>query len=222
MKMIQSIDLPLLASAISFIGCAKISSNSVATPTATTQPGPIHLSRLEVSNGSIPGPAIPLELTTTEIWNRLHVQVFAFTGSYYDDQAYIVRDRRAFPIGEEYGGEVTSLCVADLDNDRNPELLFCYSYGTGFHQCRVGVWTGGTSWTVANIRTNFPVLNLILKKIDDHHVRIIYEYYDHDLDLMLQGEFGNLHLSSEANPALTVVLDPHLPKAILARTEIRP
>ncbi len=82
-----------------------------------------------------------LELTTPEIWNRLHVQVFKVTGSGYADESFLIDHGKASLIGAGFGGHgIMSMCVADLAQDRRPELVFTYSFGSGLHQSMVGMW----------------------------------------------------------------------------------
>jgi len=36
---------------------------------------------------------------------------------------------------------LTSMCVADLDQDGNSELVYTYSWGSGMHRCHVAVYS---------------------------------------------------------------------------------
>jgi hypothetical protein len=155
-----------------------------------------------------PSAQFPLkELTTPEIWDRLHVQIFKITDGIQQDQAYIIRDRKASPLGNSFGGYgITSLCVADLAGDGHPQLLFSYSWGSGEHRSLVGLWTGGTSWIDAA-----PVFgddDLSLEKIDDQHINVAYGNFTLPREFDRRGLYGKLRFSMEkSKPVLTIVHD---------------
>ena len=50
-------------------------------------------------------------------------------------------DRQHTQLGTAFGGQgITSLVVSDLDLDGQAELLFVYSFGSGIHQSRIGMY----------------------------------------------------------------------------------
>jgi len=112
-----------------------------------------------------PAAEFPLtELTTDEVWQRLQAQVFQVNDGNRMFNTYLIKNKETVPLGTGGGGMgLTSMCVADLDQDGNPELLYTYSWGSGIHQCRValysanlpapysleaGITYGGYYWTV--------------------------------------------------------------------------
>jgi hypothetical protein len=159
------------------------------------------------------------ELTTADVWKRLQAQVFVVTSGVREDQAYIVHDERVAPLGAGFGGNgVTSMCVADVNGDGKPKLVFSYSFGSGIHRSEIGIWAGGPSWIDAS-----PVLreyDLALEKDDDRHVRVAYGEYTPQHGFKRQGEFGALHLSAakknpKVDPHFEIILAPKLPADVL-------
>jgi len=165
-----------------------------------------------------PSADFPLkELATPDVWDRLHAQVFAVTSDVGDDQAFIIRDRQVFPLGEGFGGSgVMSMCVADLYGDGQPKLIFSYSWGSGVHRSLVALWMGGASWVDAK-----PVLvdyDLSLERIDDQQVDVVYGEFSRDGHFRRDGNFGTLRFSGDiSKPGLEIVLNPQLDKKILNR-----
>ena len=235
MKRIHAI-LLFLATAALVIGCAKNTSNAATDTTrpvaakespATTQAAPTRLSMAEATVAvreelfrttpkMNPSAEFPLkEMTTDEVWERLHLQVFAITGDIRCDQAYVVRNGQVFPLGEGLGGSgVMSMCVADLNGDGQPKLVFSYSWGSGVHRSLVAVWTGGTTWTDAK-----PVLSdydFFLEKTDDNHVGVAYGYFSSKGEFKRQGEFGKLQLSGgKAGLDFKIILNQELPEEVV-------
>jgi len=157
------------------------------------------------------------ELTTSDVWDRLHVQVFAVTSGVCQDEAFIIRDGRAFLLGTSFGGSgVMSMCVADLNGDGQPKLIFSYSWGSGVHRSLVALWMGGASWVDAK-----PVLadyDLLVERIDDQQVEVAYGEFSPDGHFRRDGNFGTLRLSGQAaKPVLEIVLNPHLDAKIQNR-----
>jgi len=230
--------LSFLAMAVLLIGCTKSASTAatdaakpaaVNQSVATANSVPTRLSLTEATAAvraeifrSIPSmnPSadFPLmELTTADVWDRLHAQVFAVTSGVREDQAFVIRDRRIFWLGGGLGGwGVMSMCVADLDGSGQPKLVFSYPWGSGVHRSIVAVWTGGASWIDAK-----PVLrdyDLSLERIDDMHVDVAYGEFLSARNFNRQGEFGKLRLSTErAKPNLEIILDPRLSPDVLSR-----
>jgi hypothetical protein len=87
-----------------------------------------------------PAAALPVrEMTTPAVWDRLGAQVFKVTGELRQNETFVVRAGRVHRIGKAFGGEgVTSLCVADLDRDGRPELVYAFAWGSGVPRAEVG------------------------------------------------------------------------------------
>jgi hypothetical protein len=89
-----------------------------------------------------PDAKFPLkDLTTDAVWKRLGVQVFQVTEGVQAHETYVVKKNQVFLIGKGFGGQgVNSLCVADLNGDSRPELVYSFSWGSGIHRSQVGVF----------------------------------------------------------------------------------
>jgi hypothetical protein len=224
-----------VATAVLLVGCSKNPPNALPdspTPTATrrlpaeTDAVPTRLSLAEATSAvredifrSIPDmnptAEFPLkELTTAEVWDRLHVQVFAVTSGVRDSQAYIICRRQASPLGQGFGGSgVMSICVADLDGDSRPKLFFTCSWGSGIHRSFAGLWTEGASEIHAT-----PYLrdyDLILEKIDDSQVGVAYGEFSTTEKFKRLGNFGSLRYSAgDGKPNFSIMLDAQLPNNI--------
>lgn len=90
-----------------------------------------------------PAADFPLtELTTDEVWQRLRAQVFQVNDGNHMFNTYLIKNKETVPLGTGVGGMgLTSMCVADLDQDGNPELVYTYSWGSGIHRCQVAIYS---------------------------------------------------------------------------------
>jgi hypothetical protein len=88
-------------------------------------------------------PDVPLpleELPVPEVWEQLDVQIFRVTSGPFARETFLIDDETVLGLGTAFGGKgVTSIRVADLDQDGSAELLFTYSFGSGIHQSRIGM-----------------------------------------------------------------------------------
>ena len=120
------------------------------------------------------------ELTSDEIWTRLGVQIFQVSGGVYQYHTYLARDGRIKALGTGFGGfGLTDMCVADLDDDGNPELIYTYSWGSGIHRAHLAAYfaEGAASRT---IEANVVYLHgdMLLEKVDDHTLFVKTAEYD--------------------------------------------
>lgn len=82
------------------------------------------------------------ELTTDTVWIELAVQMFKVTSGVREPETFVIKDGEVAHIGRGFGGAgVNSWCIADVDNDGKPELVYSFSSGSGIHRCEVGVLT---------------------------------------------------------------------------------
>ena len=163
-----------------------------------------------------PSAQFPLkEITTPEVWTRLHAQIFKITDGAREDEDYLVYRKQIYGLGGGFGGYgIMSMCVADLNGDGRPALLFSYSWGSGIHRSLIGLWSGGPLWIDAQ-----PALrnyDLLLEKVDDTRVRIAYGTFNPAKGRIdRQGEFGTLHFAeSGQNSRLDIFLSQQLPQAV--------
>lgn len=163
-----------------------------------------------------PAAEFPLrELTTPEIWDRLHAQVFMVTDGVYVDESYIIDHGKTSLIGAGFGGHgIMSLCVADLAGDGRPELVFTYSFGSGIHRSMVGIWTVGDKWAAADL----ALMNedLSLSKTDDHNVNLNYGKFDSESrTLKSLGDFGAVRsVHAPEKNTVEILPSPDLPDKI--------
>jgi peptidyl-Lys metalloendopeptidase len=89
-----------------------------------------------------PDVRLPLEeLPMPEAWECLRVQLFRITEGPFIHEAFLIKGDRVLSLGEATGGRgLTSLEISDLDKDGTAELLFTYSFGSGIHQSRIGMY----------------------------------------------------------------------------------
>ena len=89
-------------------------------------------------------PGFPLSVVESpvqEAWERMQVQVFRVTKGPFANESFLIGGDNVLHLGDATGGAgVTSLLVSDLDGDDSAELLFAYSFGSGLHQSRIGMY----------------------------------------------------------------------------------
>lgn len=93
--------------------------------------------------GMNPEARFPLkEITTDADWDRMQAQLFTVTGdSPRHGCVYLIKKGKAIHLaGPGNGGYMNSSCVADLDGDGAPELLYTYGAGSGLHWSRVAAF----------------------------------------------------------------------------------
>jgi hypothetical protein len=163
-----------------------------------------------------PSAEFPLkEITTSEVWDRLHAQVFVVTEGVYEDASFIICNRQISPLAEGFGGfGVMSMCVADLTGDGRPKLFLSHSWGSGMHRSLVGVWIEGKMLIDAS-----PALreyDLTVQKIDDNHVNVAYGLFNTSTGVVdRQGEYGSLNLlKGKTDMHLEIILNSHLPDEV--------
>jgi len=85
---------------------------------------------------------LPLEeVPGHEAWETLRVQVFRVTEGVFAHESFLISGDSVLPLGTAIGGHgLTSLEIGDLDRDGSAELLFTYSFGSGIHQSRIGMY----------------------------------------------------------------------------------
>ena len=80
---------------------------------------------------------VPLE----EGSETLPIQIFRVTDGPFARETFLIRGDTVLQLGTAVGGAgVTSIQVSDLDRDGSAELLFAYSFGSGIHQSRIGMY----------------------------------------------------------------------------------
>ena len=89
-----------------------------------------------------PDVTFPVEdVTTDEIWQQLHIQVFRLTDDIYANESFILNGEILVQVGTAFGGSgVNSMLVSELYREGSPELLFVYNFGSGIHQSHIAAY----------------------------------------------------------------------------------
>lgn len=166
-----------------------------------------------------PAAQFPLaEITTDDVWNRLHAQLFRVTSDLRVGQCFLIQGDRIVTLGESFGGYgVMSFCVADLES-QGSALIFTYSWGSGEHRSHVAAWRGGDRIVVSPIV--FWDGDLSLRKIDEKTVEVDYgEYEGTARKFKSGGTVGRLDFATSLDkaPKISVKVRDDLPAAIRAR-----
>lgn len=193
-------------------GAAKRAAAGPAERLSAVAALPLVLERVRQDTQRSIGPAgLSLaEVTPAELWERMGAQIFTLYGdANLDGQSYIIRAGVARPLGVSFSGDgVMSMCVADLDGEARPELLFTYSFGSGVGRSVVGMWTGGDKWIDATPAVRD--LDLSLEKTDDAHVSVAYGAFDPITRVFTRrGTLGTVHLKGDGK-ATELRVDPAL------------
>lgn len=85
-----------------------------------------------------------VELTTDDIWEQLHLQVFKMAESSFGSETFVLIDGRVELIGKSFGGAgVTQLFATDLNEDSAYELTYTYAWGSGIHRAHLAIYIPG-------------------------------------------------------------------------------
>ena len=174
-----------------------------------------------------PAAEFPLtELTTDEVWQRLRAQVFQVNEGNHMFDTYLIKNRETVPLGTGSGGwGLTSMCVADLDQDGNPELAYTYSWGSGFHRSHVAIYSANLPAPYSlEAGIIYPMKDWTLEKQDDQtvFVEIDPDRQLVDIERDRRGEdslrIGQLVLERQGDQiTLDIQPDGNLPPDILQR-----
>ena len=108
------------------------------------------------------------------LWERLQAQVFRVVQDRWPRATVLVRKGEVVTLGVSFGGlGVESLCVADLDGDKQPELLFTYGWGSGMHRTELGILRFGKpplKWEPLGLV--FLHGDLCLERVSDQAIRV--------------------------------------------------
>jgi len=143
--------------------------------------------------------SFPLE----DIWRRLNAQVVV-----RGMQGYVICGNEVARLGESMGGlGLQDTCVADLDADGEPELIFVTSWGSGIHRSQVGVWCN--AWPAPRVRmaalSHVGGPDYELRRLSDQHVGVF----------LGEMRVGSVRLRPTNNgPEPEIVLDSYIPPAV--------
>ena len=81
------------------------------------------------------------ELQIPGMWESLSAQLFRITEGPSLNESYLIRGDSVLQLGMAFGGRgLTNVEITDLDQDGQAELLIAYSFGSGIHQSRMGMY----------------------------------------------------------------------------------
>jgi hypothetical protein len=170
-----------------------------------------------------PSLQFPLEeITTDEIWRRLHTQVFRLQGGF--PEMYAITNGQASILGASFGGYgVIHMHVTDLDADGNPELTYAYSWGSGLHRSHIAVYLPHQE-PPTSIEAEIVYLHgdFILEKHNDQNVVVKVGYYEcQEGKFIAEVPVGQLFLrSQDGQLKLVIELDDDLPAEIAEKIVI--
>jgi hypothetical protein len=178
---------------------------------------------LEKKPGLMEGPALAFEEVPDEmVWKELQGQVFRVTEGFFKNESFLLLPDRVIQLGEAIGGQgLTSLVVADLDQDGQSELFFSYTAGLGPGigsgiQTRVGMVEPGAD-VLRVIEADMAYLGtaaIRLEASNDISLNIV-ETDDANQLLRYLDRLGNLSIESKkSGESLIVNFNPDLPPEI--------
>ncbi|NIR66012.1 MAG: hypothetical protein GWN61_17390 [candidate division Zixibacteria bacterium] len=158
---------------------------------------------------------IPLE--EPEI--QLPVRIFQVKQGLFADETFLIHDDSVYQLGTAYGGNgVSSMLITDLDQDGAPELTYTYSFGSGIHQSRVGIFAPAYE-AVKLQEADFAYQGDIGLLSDQDVVEIRVLKVKPDLQILDYKErIGTLYLREVSGQVdLVVEITPGLPEQISER-----
>lgn len=79
------------------------------------------------------------EITPAGVWLKTHGQIYEDATDFGGDGFYI-KDKLVYHISTGFGGfGINNIVVCDIDNDKHPEIVYTYSWGSGLHRAQIGV-----------------------------------------------------------------------------------
>ena len=142
-----------MATSVDDLGPVQIPSNQVSLRIASSSESPVRRTRAEATDmirdhlqsqkpKLNPDVRLPLEeFPLPETWDTLRVQLFRITDGPFMNESFLISGDSVLPLGTAVGGRgLTSLQIGDLDRDGSAELLFTYTFGSGIHQSRIGMY----------------------------------------------------------------------------------
>lgn len=168
-----------------------------------------------------PAVKFPVEdVTTDEIWEQLHIQIFRVTEGIYENESFILNGGNLIQMGTAFGGfGVNSLAVSDLNQDNQLELLFTYSFGSGIHRTHIAAYAPNF-YKDRIIECDLEYLgDLQLVKLSNQDIEV--QIIDMSLEEGITKpvyNLGTLSLIKQQNSELALILDvnPSLPTEFYA------
>ncbi len=88
-------------------------------------------------------PILPVEeLHVDQLWRALQAQVFKVLDWKFINESFLIWGSNVIQLGTAQGGQgLTSLVVADIDQNGQAELFYTYSFGSDVQQSRIGMFS---------------------------------------------------------------------------------
>jgi hypothetical protein len=148
------------------------------------------------------------EVSVHEAWEQLRAQVFRVTEGPFARESFLISGDTVLALGTAVGDRgVNSLEIADLDRDGSAELLFTYSFGSGIHQSRIGMYAPAHSRNrVYEAATGYlGDLGLLKEDTSTVGVRVVY-LDDASLTLRYGERLGVLAIMKQLSGQVKLVL----------------
>lgn len=169
-----------------------------------------------------------VEVNAPDVRRLMAGQLFRMTGNWpgYSaaPESLLIINRKLYPLCIGLGGYgLTSYCVADLNHDGVPELIYTYSWGSGIHRARLAAVSKSWKYTPVEFDTSFANRDWVVRKTDagavELHVGRIVRWNPGkpgaDLNYPVGKTLGTLRLkSASGKPVLTVGYIATLPEEI--------
>lgn len=160
------------------------------------------------------------ERTTDELWQRMGAQIFLVGGSlaeFRSAETHLIIDKQVHRLGMAFGGYgVTSMAVADLDQDQQPELFYTYSWGSGLHRAHLAVYLPQQAGASMGAEPVYLNEDLILEKVDDRTLLVKVAHYDPEQDGFVESVLLGQVRFDERN-GVTIELEEGLPPLVMER-----
>lgn len=160
------------------------------------------------------------EITTDEIWQRLHIQLFRLPFDHFrGPQVLSFGNGRIESLGCTFGGQgITHLLVTDLDSNGEAELVFSDSCGSGMQRSHIAIYLP-ENYAETQIYTDLTLFmgEFILEKLDDQTVIVNAGNYDYQKKRFTSNaSIGILKFTKQnGQPELLVELEDNIPSDIL-------
>jgi hypothetical protein len=158
------------------------------------------------------------EIPFEEAWSQLGIQIFRVSTGIFKNETFLLEPDKVLPLGTAFGGQgLSSLEVSDLDQDGIAELIFVYSFGSGLHQSRVGMYAPAYNENKTFEADTGYLGDIGLFKVDEKTVGVqIIALNDDLLTIRYQEKIGYLRITNvSSQPILVLDKLPGLDKKIL-------
>lgn len=109
------------------------------------------------------------EVTTEEVKKEIGCQIFRLNGM---NSIYVVYRSRLFSIGNNFGGfGITSIKTCDFDQNGQKDLIYTYSFGSGFNRSNIGILNFNNNKEEI-LDFMLPNKDTVLEKISDTEFKV--------------------------------------------------